>query len=57
MRYGVGFHPARHDTVSDHGTCLARGFSRAGERNIREPAQTHVATLVADLNTKNHGKP
>ena len=35
------------------GVCLARGFSGAGERNIREPTQTHVAPLVADLDTQN----
>ena len=41
------------DTVPDLGTCLARGFSGASQRNIREPTQTHVASLVADLNTQN----
>ena len=51
----IGFHRASQragigdgvDTVPDLGTCLTRGFSGTGERDIREPTQTHVAALVA----------
>lgn len=50
QRSGIG---ERIDTVPDLGACLARRFSGACQRDIREPTQTHVAALVADLNAKN----